>query len=113
MLIRPADAARDAAACAAIYAPSVTHGVASLEAVAPDTAGLSRRIDEVPARCPWLVAELDAEIAGFGVHESLGFRPIGVDRQIGYTFGAWRDVGWWQKTLQEPVPRHTAGRTEP
>ena len=23
---------------------------------------------------------------------------------IGYKSGAWRDVGWWQKTLREPVP---------
>jgi L-amino acid N-acyltransferase YncA len=167
MLIRPVDAARDAAACAAMYSPSVTHGVASLEAVAPDAAELSRRIDEVTARYPWLVAELDGVIAGYayasqhrtrasyrwsadvtvyvsdahhrrgvgralygrlfdllaaqgyyeacagitlpndasvGLHESLGFRPIGVYRQIAFKFGAWRDVGWWQKTLRDHLP---------
>jgi L-amino acid N-acyltransferase YncA len=167
MLIRPADAAWDAAACAAIYAPSVTHGVASLEEVAPDAAELSRRISAVTAAYPWLVAELDAVVAGYayasqhrtrasyrwsadvtvyvsdahhrrgvgralyaelferlaqqgyhqacagitlpnnasvGLHESLGFRPVGVYRQIAFKFGSWRDVGWWQKTLREFTP---------
>ena len=166
MLIRDADAARDATACAAIYAPSVTHGVASLEEVAPDAAELGRRIVEVTARYPWLVAELDGVVAGYAyagqhrvrasyrwsadvtvyvsaahhrrgvgralytqlftllaqqgyyeacagitlpnaasvaLHESLGFRPVGVYRNIAFKFGAWRDVGWWQKTLREHV----------
>jgi L-amino acid N-acyltransferase YncA len=167
MLIRDADATRDAAACAAIYAPSVTDGVSSLEDVAPSAAELSRRIADVSARYPWLVAEIDGTIAGYayasqyrvrasyrwsvdvtvyvsgahqrcgvgralyvrllarlaqqgyyeacagitlpnaasvGLHESLGFRPVGVYRAIGFKLGAWRDVGWWQKTLREHVP---------
>ena len=36
-----------------------------------------------------------------GLHESLGFTPVGVYRQVGYKFGSWHDVGWWQMTLQE------------
>jgi L-amino acid N-acyltransferase YncA len=40
--------------------------------------------------------------ASVGLHEAVGFRPIGVYRQVGYKFGAWRDVGWWQRTLREP-----------
>ena len=72
MLIRDADAARDAAACAAIYAPSVTHGVASLEEVAPDAAELGRRIAEVTAGYPWLVAELDGAVAGYAYAYSTG-----------------------------------------
>ena len=167
MLIRDADAARDAAACTAIYAPSVTHGVTSLEEVAPDAAEFGRRIGEVTARYPWLVAELDGAVAGYAyagphraraayrwstdvtvyvsaahhrrgvgralytqlfallveqgyyeagagitlpndasvaLHESLGFRPIGVYQDIAFKFGAWRDVGWWQKTLRPHVP---------
>jgi L-amino acid N-acyltransferase YncA len=169
MLIRDADAAHDAAACAAIYAPSVTHGVASLEEIAPDAAELARRIGEIAARYPWLVAELDGDVAGYayasqhrarasyrwsadvtvyvsgahhrrgvgralydrlfellaqqgyheacagitlpndasvGLHEALGFRAVGVYRNIAFKFGSWRDVGWWQKTLRRPVP-HT------
>jgi L-amino acid N-acyltransferase YncA len=167
MLIRAADAAHDAVACAAIYAPSVTHGVASLEEVAPDAAELGRRITEVTGLYPWLVAELEGVIAGYayasrhrgrasyrwsadvtvyvscahhrrgvgralygrllellaqqgyheacagitlpndasvGLHESLGFRPIGVYREIAFKFAAWRDVGWWQRTLGQPPP---------
>jgi L-amino acid N-acyltransferase YncA len=167
MLIRDADAARDAAACATIYAPSVTDGVASLEEVAPDAAELGRRIATVTARYPWIVAELDGEVVGYAyagphrerasyrwstdvtvyvsaahhrrgvgralymrlfallaqqgyyeacagitlpndasvaLHESLGFGPVGVYRNIAFKFGAWRDVGWWQKTLRQPVP---------
>lgn len=35
------------------------------------------------------------------LHESLGFRPVGVYRAVGYKLGAWRDVGWWQLELRE------------
>ena len=34
-----------------------------------------------------------------GLHESLGFVPVGVYRRIGFKFGAWHDVGWWQLEL--------------
>jgi phosphinothricin acetyltransferase len=40
--------------------------------------------------------------ASVGMHEALGFRPIGTYRQVGYKLGAWRDVGWWQLKLCEP-----------
>ena len=176
MLIRHVDATRDAAACAAIYAPSVTHGVASLEEVAPDAAELERRIRAVTAGFPWLIAELDDAVAGYayasqhharasyrwsadvtvyvahayhrrgvaralyerlldlitgqgyyeacagitlpndasvGLHESLGFRPIGVYRDIAFKFGAWRDVGWWQKTLREHAPDRSPDEPSP
>ena len=36
-----------------------------------------------------------------GLHEALGFRLVGVYRQVGYKFGAWHDVGWWGLELQE------------
>src|ERR1700734_3930096 len=65
MLIRHADAVRDAAACAAIYAPSVTDGVTSLQEIAPDAAEFNRRITEVTTRYPWLIAEFDGVIAGY------------------------------------------------
>jgi phosphinothricin acetyltransferase len=35
------------------------------------------------------------------LHESLGFRPIGVYPRIGFKFGAWHDVIWLQLRLQE------------
>ena len=48
--------------------------------------------------------------ASVGLHESLGFTPVGVYRAAGYKFGAWHDVGWWQRPLQPlvldpPIPR--------
>jgi len=38
--------------------------------------------------------------ASVGLHESLGFQPVGVYRAVGYKLGAWHDVGWWQLVLQ-------------
>ena len=38
------------------------------------------------------------------LHESLGFAPIGVYRDVGFKFGAWRSVGWYQKPLRERHP---------
>jgi L-amino acid N-acyltransferase YncA len=35
-----------------------------------------------------------------GLHEAVGFEPLGVYRRVGYKFGAWRDVGWWQLALK-------------
>ena len=39
--------------------------------------------------------------ASVGLHESFGFLPVGVYPAVGWKFGAWRDVGWWQLPLQE------------
>jgi L-amino acid N-acyltransferase YncA len=36
-----------------------------------------------------------------GLHESVGFEPIGVYRHVGYKLGRWHDVGWWQLALRE------------
>lgn len=37
------------------------------------------------------------------LHESLGFTPVGIYHAAGYKFGAWHDVGWWQRALQPLV----------
>jgi L-amino acid N-acyltransferase YncA len=37
--------------------------------------------------------------ASVGLFESFGFEPVGVFRNVGYKFGAWHDVGWWQLPL--------------
>jgi L-amino acid N-acyltransferase YncA len=37
--------------------------------------------------------------ASVGLHETLGFRPVGVYRNIGWKLGVWHDVGWWQLEL--------------
>jgi phosphinothricin acetyltransferase len=161
-MLRHADPARDGAACAAIYAPSVTDGVASFETEAPSAGEMARRIERSSRTHPWLICERDGEVAGYAygcahreraayrwagevsvyvdsrrhrggvgrelyaallglldlqglwtvcagitlpnppsvaLHEAMGFQPVGVYRAIGYKFGAWHDVGWWQLRL--------------
>jgi phosphinothricin acetyltransferase len=38
-----------------------------------------------------------------GLHQAMGFQPIGVYPNIGFKCGAWHDVAWWQLPLREPV----------
>jgi L-amino acid N-acyltransferase YncA len=38
--------------------------------------------------------------ASVGLHEAVGFRKVGVYQRVGYKFGEWRDVGWWQLELK-------------
>jgi phosphinothricin acetyltransferase len=40
--------------------------------------------------------------ASVGLHEAMGFRPVGVYRDVGFKHGQWRDVGWWQRMLVDP-----------
>ena len=37
--------------------------------------------------------------ASIGLHEAMGFTPIGIYREVGWKLGGWRDVGWWQRLL--------------
>lgn len=64
MVIRLATPA-DAAAVAAIYAPYVAGTAACFEVAAPDATEMARRIHEVGAAYPWLVAEQDGEVLGY------------------------------------------------
>ncbi len=41
--------------------------------------------------------------ASVGLHEAVGFRPVGVYRGVGYKLGAWHDVVWWHLPLRERV----------
>ena len=163
MLIRHAHPDRDAAACAAIYAPNIAEGVASLEERAPEAHEMADRIRIVSRDYPWLVAEIDGEVVGYaygsrhheraayrwsadvtvyisarhhrrgvgralygalfgllerqgvyelcagvtlpndasvGLHEALGFVPVGVYRDVAFKFGQWHSVGWWQMSLR-------------
>lgn len=36
-----------------------------------------------------------------GFHQSIGFKEIGIYEKIGYKFGKWHDVEWFQFQLQE------------
>lgn len=162
LLIRAADPACDAAACAAIYAPFVTEGWVSFETEAPDATEIARRMVRYGESHCWLVAEVGGTVAGYayasphreraayasscdvavyvdpaharqgigkalyswllaemarsghhaafagialpneasvGLHEAMGFTPVGIYREVGWKHGAWRDVGWWQRLL--------------
>lgn len=51
--------------------------------------------------------------ASVKLHESFGFKPIGVYRHVGYKLGAWHDVGWWElafpnRPASPPEPRAVA-----
>lgn len=173
-MIRDADPQRDAAACAAIYAPYVEGTAISFEAEPPTAEEFAERIATVAERYPWLVAEdADGDVAGYayasqhhpraayrwavdvavyvdgsrqrhgtgrrlyeallerlrelgyrvacagvtlpndasvGLHEALGFEPVGVYRRIGWKGGAWHDVGWWQLEL---LPADAGPPSEP
>ena len=41
----------------------------------------------------------DASVA---LHESVGYRQLGIYEKVGFKLGAWRDVGWWQKEVRPP-----------
>ncbi len=162
LTIRDADASRDAAACAAIYAPHVEGSAVSFEERAPDSAEMAALIERSCSSHAWLIAERDGEVVGYayatafrdrpayrwsttvsinigadargqgvgralygalfdrlrergfrmacagitlpneaslGLHERLGFEQVGVNREIGWKHGSWRDVGWFQLEL--------------
>lgn len=39
--------------------------------------------------------------ASVGLHEAVGFEPLGVYRDVGFKLEAWRDVGWWSLRLAD------------
>jgi L-amino acid N-acyltransferase YncA len=47
--------------------------------------------------------------ASVALHEAVGFKPLGLYRNVGYKLGAWHDSGWWQCAFGEfpsppPIP---------
>jgi L-amino acid N-acyltransferase YncA len=49
--------------------------------------------------------------ASVGLHEALGFQPVGVFRNVGFKHGSWHDVGWWQRPLRDAAPSPVEPRT--
>jgi phosphinothricin acetyltransferase len=74
VLIRHADPARDAAGCAAIYAPFVRDTAVSFEESPPDAATMAARIETISRSYPWLVAD-DGEVAGYTYASQHRVRP--------------------------------------
>ncbi len=72
--VRHADAARDGAACAAIYGPHVL-GATTFEEEAPGAAAMADRIAEGERTHPWLVAERDGRVVGFAYASAHRARP--------------------------------------
>jgi L-amino acid N-acyltransferase YncA len=75
LTIRDADPARDAAACAAIYAPHVEGSAVSFEERAPDAAEMAARIERYAAGHAWLVAEREGEVVGYAYATAFNERP--------------------------------------
>ena len=104
----------DAEQIADIYAPNVTDTIISFELKPPSVDEMRRRIEVTLERYPWLVCERQGRVLGYayagatlpnpasvGLHEAVGFRPVGVYRGVGYKMGAWHDVVWWHLPLRE------------
>ena len=41
-------------------------------------------------------------IASIALHEQTGFSKVADFHEVGFKFGEWRDVGYWQRNLDEP-----------
>lgn len=65
MLVRHADPARDAAACAAIYRPYVERTAITFDEVAPTAADIEASIAATSERFPWLVLEDDGRVIAY------------------------------------------------
>lgn len=73
--LRPAEPA-DLPAIRAIYTPEVLEGTATFELEPPDVEELGRRLAKVRALgLPWLVAELEGEVAGYAYATPYRDRP--------------------------------------
>jgi len=111
---------RDAAACAALYAPYVTDTVISFETQPPSTAEMARRIDDAHA---WFVLEDDGHVAGFAyahrfaeraayqwscetsIYLERGRRRTGAGRALYETlFEHLRDNGFWRAFAGMTLP---------
>lgn len=110
--IRRADPERDAAACAAIYAPHVEASATSFEAVAPTAAEMAARISRAGATHPWLVAERGGEVVGFAYaceHRSRAAYRWAVDVSV-YVGEGDRGQGLGRRLYEELFERLRAQR---
>jgi L-amino acid N-acyltransferase YncA len=65
----------DGSALAEIYAPAVIDRATSFELDAPDGAEMSRRVDSILARTPWIVCMVGDQLAGYAYASAHRVRP--------------------------------------
>src|SRR3954465_12982744 len=157
----------DAEAIIGIYGPYCDATTVSFELAAPTVEQMRERIRRVLGSYPWIVAQIDGQVAGYvyasqhreraayrwavdvaiyiagnehrrgigralysalfsilreqgyfqafagitlpnpasvGLHERMGFRRCALFPGVGFKFGRWLDVGWWQLDLQPERP---------
>ena len=63
--LRLADPERDAAGVLAVYAPYIEHTAVTFETEVPDEASFRRRMERIAEGFPYLILEIDGEIAGY------------------------------------------------
>jgi L-amino acid N-acyltransferase YncA len=51
--------------------------------------------------------------ASIGLHEAMGFRRAGVNRNVGYKDGRWWDVAYYEASLQDAYPTTVNTRPRP
>jgi L-amino acid N-acyltransferase YncA len=105
--IRAADPDRDAAACAAIYAPFVEEGPTSFEESPPSDAEMAERIGQTSTTHPWLVAERDGEVVGYAYacpHRSRPAYRWSVDVSV-YVAPTHQGQGYGQRLYEELFKR--------
>jgi L-amino acid N-acyltransferase YncA len=110
--IRSADPERDAAGCAAIYAPHVEASATSFEAEPPSAEEMGARIARIGATHPWLVAERDGAVAGFAYaceHRSRAAYRWAVDVSV-YVAEDDRNQGLGRELYEELFERLRAQR---
>lgn len=49
--------------------------------------------------------------ASVRLHEAFGFERVALYPKVGFKFGAWHDVGWWQRELRERSGEPAAPKT--
>ena len=51
--------------------------------------------------------------ASVGLHESVGFKPVGTYERVGFKRGSWWGVGWWLMQLRDQPDGQTPGGAGP
>ncbi len=78
-----------------IYVAAGARGIGTGRALYSD---LLQRLRELGLHRAYAGIALPNE-ASVRFHEALAFSHVGTFREVGYKFGRWHDVGWWERDL--------------